>query len=80
VEPCWFDSSLESREDARQVEAAVAKLPENQREVVVLRIWAGLTFAEIGKTTRQSLNTVAAQYRYALNNLRKQLEYEHASS
>jgi RNA polymerase sigma-70 factor (ECF subfamily) len=53
--------------------AAVAALPETQREVVALRIDAGLTFAEIAAVTGTSLNTVASRYRYALEKLRTSL-------
>ena len=50
--------------------AAVAALPEVQREVVALKIDAGLTFAEIAAVTGTSLNTAASRYRYALEKLR----------
>lgn len=49
---------------------AVASLPEAQREVVALKIDAGLTFAEIAAVTGTSLNTAASRYRYALEKLR----------
>ena len=53
--------------------AAVAALPEAQREVVALKIDAGLTFAEIATVTGTSLNTAASRYRYALEKLRTAL-------
>ena len=53
--------------------AAVAALPEAQREVVALKIDAGLTFAEIAAVTGTSLNTAASRYRYALDKLRTTL-------
>lgn len=53
--------------------AAVAALPEAQREVVALKIDAGLTFAEIAAVTGTSLNTAASRYRYALDKLRTAL-------
>lgn len=53
--------------------AAVAALPEPQREVVALKIDAGLTFAEIAAVTGTSLNTAASRYRYALEKLRTAL-------
>lgn len=52
------------------VAAAVAALPQAQREVVALKIDAGLTFAEIAAVTGMSLNTAASRYRYALEKLR----------
>ena len=56
-----------------QLAAAVAALPEAQREVVALKINAGLTFAEIAAVTGTSLNTAASRYRYALEKLRTAL-------
>jgi RNA polymerase sigma-70 factor (ECF subfamily) len=53
--------------------AAVAALPEAQREVVALKIDAGLTFAEIAAVIGTSLNTAASRYRYALEKLRTAL-------
>ena len=50
-----------------------------QREVIVLKIWGDLTFAQIAQTLGESINTVASRYRYALEALRKHIkphEYE----
>ena len=55
------------------IAAALAALPEAQREVVALKIDAGLTFAEIAVVTGTSLNTAASRYRYALEKLRGSL-------
>ena len=68
-----FDPPPELRETAAIVEQALARLPEEQREVVTLRLWAGLTFAQIAATTKASINTVAGRYRYALATLQKHL-------
>lgn len=70
----WFDPPLEDRENARLLERAVQSLSPDQREVVTLRIWGGLTFAEIATATGETTNTVASRYRYALNNLQRVLE------
>lgn len=56
-----------------ELAAAVAALPEAQREVVALKIDGGLTFAEIAAVTGTSLNTAASRYRYALEKLRAAL-------
>ncbi len=53
--------------------AALEKLPEEQREVFVLREQAGLPFKEIANVTRTSENTVKSRMRYALESLRKSL-------
>src|SRR6266542_1716906 len=54
--------------------AAVDSLPHDQREVLVLKIWNELTFAEIASTLGISQNTAASRYRYALAGLRKSLQ------
>jgi RNA polymerase sigma-70 factor (ECF subfamily) len=43
--------------------------------VLSLKIWGGLTFAEIGKLLEISHNTAASRYRYALEQLQKKLTY-----
>jgi RNA polymerase sigma-70 factor (ECF subfamily) len=70
--PC-FDPLPEQKETAAIVEKALIDLPKEQREVVTLRLWGGLTFKEIAAMTGDSINTVAGRYRYALNNLQKTL-------
>ena len=46
-------------------------LPENQREVIHLRFFDGLSFKEIAEQTDTSINTTLGRVRYALINLRK---------
>jgi RNA polymerase sigma-70 factor (ECF subfamily) len=66
-----FESSLEQKEDAAMIEQALGQLPQEQREVLVLRIWGELTFAEIATALGDSINTVASRYRYGLDALRR---------
>jgi RNA polymerase sigma-70 factor (ECF subfamily) len=54
--------------------AAVDALPHDQREVLVLKIWNELTFAEIAAALGISQNTAASRYRYALAGLKKSLQ------
>ena len=54
--------------------AAVDSLPHDQREVLVLKIWNELTFAEIAAALGISQNTAASRYRYALAGLKKSLQ------
>jgi len=56
------------------VAAALATLPASQAEVVALKVWEQMTFAEIAEVLGQSPNTVASRYRYALEKLTKQLQ------
>lgn len=57
-----------------KLEAALASLPAEQREVFLLREHAGLRFAEIAEVTGVPENTVKSRMRYALEALRARLE------
>ena len=70
----FFDHGVEQREEAAIIEMALRELPPEQREVVVLRVWGGLTFAEIATALDQSINTISSRYRYALGALRRELK------
>jgi RNA polymerase sigma-70 factor (ECF subfamily) len=52
---------------------ALAELPANQRAVVHLKLWEGLTFEEIAGALDIPLNTAASRYRYGLDKLRERL-------
>ena len=64
---------LEQAEQEAAIQAALQRLPTEQAEVVVLKIWENLTFQEIADVTGESLNTVASRYRYALAKLEQTL-------
>lgn len=57
----------------------VARLPEEQREVLVMRIYGDLSFREIADATGVSINTALGRMRYALANLRR-LMHKHKLS
>lgn len=67
----WFEPDIEDRERARLLQAALERLPAQQRDVVTLKIWGDLTFAEIAEALEIPANTAASRYRYALEELRK---------
>jgi len=69
-----FENALEDQERRAQLESALRGLPEEQREVLTLHIWGGLSFREIGTTLGISPNTAASRYRYALKNLSSSLD------
>jgi RNA polymerase sigma-70 factor (ECF subfamily) len=56
-----------------QLERALAQLPVEQRSVVHLKLWEGLTFEAIADTLGIPPNTAASRYRYGLDKLRAQL-------
>tara|TARA_B100001123_G_scaffold46031_1_gene46984 strand:+ start:97 stop:606 length:510 start_codon:yes stop_codon:yes gene_type:complete len=68
---CWFDNTIEQKEIAQVIDRAVKKIPEKFREVVVLKIWSELTFAQIAETLNIPLNTAASRYRYGLEILKR---------
>ncbi|MCC6816028.1 MAG: sigma-70 family RNA polymerase sigma factor [Saprospiraceae bacterium] len=57
-----------------QIRRLVDELPDEQREVLVLRHYADLSFKEISSLTRVSINTALGRMRYALINIRKMIE------
>lgn len=57
-----------------KVRELVDQLPDEQREVVILRHYADLSFKEIAALTNVSINTALGRMRYALINIRKMLE------
>ncbi len=73
VEAWTEDTSIDY--EARQlVQRSLEKLPPSQSEVVVLKIWEGMTFAEIAEVLGESPNTAASRYRYALQKLAQYLQ------
>lgn len=56
-----------------ELAAALGELPADQRAVVHLKLWSGLTFEEIATTLEIPLNTAASRYRYGLDKLRARL-------
>jgi RNA polymerase sigma-70 factor (ECF subfamily) len=64
----------EGDERRQEIEVALCRLPPEQREVLVLKIWQEFTFEQIGEALDIPPNTAASRYRYALTALRKQLE------
>ena len=70
----WLDPGAEKDEEARLLRAAVERLGEKLREVVVMKVWGGLTFAQIAEVLKVSPNTAASRYRYALEQLEKKLK------
>jgi len=56
-----------------QLAGALGELPPDQRAVVHLKLWEGLTFDQIAETLDIPLNTAASRYRYGLDKLRERL-------
>ena len=67
------DAAMAAAERSRLLREAVEALPADQREAVVLRIYAGLTFQQVAEALGQPLPTVASRYRRALERVRQRL-------
>ncbi|MCI0357485.1 MAG: sigma-70 family RNA polymerase sigma factor [Planctomycetaceae bacterium] len=71
-----FAGSLEQDERRTAIESALRELPASQAEVLVMKVWGGLSFPQIAAALDTSANTAASRYRYALARLREQLAEE----
>ncbi|HWW02871.1 MAG TPA: sigma-70 family RNA polymerase sigma factor [Candidatus Acidoferrum sp.] len=70
----WFERPPEAGPAEREAMQALARLPAEQREVIVLKIWHEYTFEEIGELLAVSPNTAAGRYRYGLQKIRSHLK------
>lgn len=69
----WFGLHDGEGIDAEAVTNALEKLPPPQREIVVLRIWGGLTLQEVSDLVAAPVSTVHLHYRSALARIRERL-------
>ncbi len=74
----WVDADdkMINTETNSSLMSHIAKLPEEQRSVVLLRHYYEMPFKEIAELTNVSINTALGRMRYALINLRKHFEEE----
>lgn len=63
-----------SQEEAERLNLALQKLPEEQREVVLLRIYGEMKFADIADVLQENTKTVESRHRLALEKLREWLQ------
>ena len=74
----FSDHTVEEKLITKQIETDVRKLidflPPEQKEVVLMRYYMGLSFKEIAEQTDVSINTALGRMRYALINLRKLID------
>jgi RNA polymerase sigma-70 factor (ECF subfamily) len=71
-----FAGPSEQAERRAAIADALGRLPEAQREVVVMKIWGELSFPQIAAALAIPVDTAASRYRYALAKLRDQLAAE----
>jgi RNA polymerase sigma-70 factor (ECF subfamily) len=65
---------METREVNQSIRMLIEELPEEQREVIVLRMYGDLSFKEIADITSVSINTALGRMRYGLINMRKMIQ------
>ncbi|MCK4854618.1 MAG: sigma-70 family RNA polymerase sigma factor [Bacteroidales bacterium] len=63
----------------KEVRLLIDELPEDQKQVILLRHYGGLSFKEIAEQTDVSINTALGRMRYALINMRKLIEEKNLS-
>lgn len=68
------EKKMIKQENSNKVQMLIEQLPESQKEVLLLRIYGELSFKEIAQITGVSINTALGRMRYALNNIKKQIE------
>ncbi len=68
------DNRIMNEQTSDKVRRMIDLLPEDQREVIILRHYADLSFKEISQLMACSINTALGRMRYGLLNLRKMME------
>ena len=70
----WFEKSADETPVEEAAMRCLAELPVEQREIIVLKVWHGCTFEEVGGLLEISPNTAAGRYRYGLQKMKSKLE------
>jgi len=70
----WFEKNPDETPAERAAMERLAELPVEQREAIVLKVWQGCTFEEIGSLLDISPNTAAGRYRYGIQKIKSKLE------
>jgi RNA polymerase sigma-70 factor (ECF subfamily) len=70
----WLAAASEDRDLAEQIAGGLERLPEQQRLVLILKVYRDKTFAQIGAMLKCSPHTAASRYRYGLRKMKTILE------
>jgi len=70
----WFEAPPEDHLASLTLKSELMHISAEQRQVLVLHVWGGLSFEEIGRILDISANTSASRYRYALEKLRSRMQ------
>jgi RNA polymerase sigma-70 factor (ECF subfamily) len=70
------DRAILCSERAQRLTHAIAELPDEQRQVIILRLKGDMKFRDIAKLQNVSINTIQGRYRYGLDKLKSMLNGE----
>jgi RNA polymerase sigma-70 factor (ECF subfamily) len=73
IEP-WFEAPAQDHAANVTLKSELMQISLEQRQVLVMHVWGGLSFEEIGKVLDISANTSASRYRYAIQKLRDRMQ------
>ena len=73
----WFENRPEDLLDAKTAQQTLMHLSDEQREIVILRIWGQLTLRDIAEIVEQPLSTVHHKYQAALKEIRIKMQTVH---
>jgi RNA polymerase sigma-70 factor (ECF subfamily) len=74
--PQWFSETASDTETCESAEASLRLLSEDQRTIIILKIWADMTFQQIAATLNLPLGTVVTRYRAAMEKMSTALSPE----
>lgn len=79
----FYDESVEDQilreQTYRELRGMIHKLPDSQKEVLIMRHYGEMSFRDIAEITGVSINTALGRMRYAINNLRRMIETKELS-
>jgi RNA polymerase sigma-70 factor (ECF subfamily) len=75
LEDSWLEAPTDNDDEATlMLQSVLRTLPEEQREIIILRVWGQLSFDEAAATLNISPKTAASRYRYGVEKLRAQFD------
>lgn len=70
----WFETDPSQMEFATHIQTHLDRMDQKYRDVIVLRIWSELTYAEIARILDTNINSVSSLYRYGLQKLKESID------
>ena len=68
------ETTLIQEQVIKDIQRLIQELPQDQKEVIIMRLYRDMSFKEIAENTNVSINTALGRMRYAIINLRKMIE------